>query len=83
MEFTPLLNIYHAITSLKSFCNLLTFQFVSICSKFWCRNRPGDEMKDGYNSLVSALVLGEDETDGIILLHSAAVSLCYVCMVAS
>ena len=39
------------------------------CSKFWCRNRPGDEMKDGYNSLVSALVMTA-ETEGEMVLST-------------
>lgn len=43
------------------------FVVVVVCSKFWCRNRPGDEMKDGYNSLVSALVMTA-ETEGELVL---------------
>lgn len=32
----------------------------SLYSKFWCRNRPGDEMKDKYNSFVNPLLLSEE-----------------------
>ena len=34
-----------------------------LCSKFWCRNRPGDEM-DKTSFGVNALVMGEEDTEG-------------------
>ncbi len=39
-------------------------------SKFWCRNRPGDEMKDGYNSLVSALITSADAEGDETFMHA-------------
>lgn len=34
-------------------------------SKFWCRNRPGDEMKDKYNnSFISAMTMSEEMPEG-------------------
>ena len=36
------------------------FAYVCECSKFWCRNRPGDEM-DKYNSSVQNLVISEED----------------------
>lgn len=37
--------------------------FVLLCSKFWCRNRPGDEM-DKSTFGVNALVMGEEDNEG-------------------
>ena len=31
-----------------------------LCSKFWCRNRPGDEIKDKYNTFHNPFFGGED-----------------------
>lgn len=36
---------------------------ILFCSKFWCRNRPGDEM-DKYNCGVNALVMREEDSEG-------------------
>ena len=33
----------------------------SLTSKFWCRNRPGDEMKDKYNQFSNSLLAFSDE----------------------
>lgn len=41
-------------------CNLHLSLF---CSKFWCRNRPGDEMKDKYNMAANPLVYQGDASD--------------------
>ena len=42
------------------------FVFLCVqCSKFWCRNRPGDEMKDKYNnSFISAMTMSEEMPEG-------------------
>ena len=32
----------------------------SLRSKFWCRNRPGEELKDKYNSFNNPFFLGDE-----------------------
>ena len=46
--------------------SMYDFVFLCVqCSKFWCRNRPGDEMKDKYNnSFISAMTMSEEMPEG-------------------
>ena len=57
---TPGLSVPHVTCTCMHFLSSL---LVRSCSKFWCRNRPGDEMKDKYNSHSHPLVLGEEMDD--------------------
>ena len=50
--------------------------FLIICSKFWCRNKPGDEMdKASYG--INALVM-EEESDRTYMSHACALHACSI-----
>ncbi len=47
----------------------------SLFSKFWCRNRPGDELKDKYNAFVNPLLFSEEAPEIGICMYCIIVQL--------